>query len=75
MLISQTALTILAFFRILVWFPEVQKRAQRELDSVTGGLRLPDSNDRPHLSYIDALCREVMRWSMATPVGGWPFID
>jgi hypothetical protein len=68
------ALTILAFFRILVWFPEVQKRAQSELDSVTGGLRLPDFKDRPHLSYIDALCREVMRWSMATPVGGWPFI-
>lgn len=66
---DSSALTILAFFRILVWFPEVQKRAQKELDSVTGGLRLPDFNDRPRLSYIDALCKEVMRWSMATPVG------
>lgn len=65
----QTALTIIAFFRILVLYPEVQKRAQKELDAVTGGLRLPDYNDRPRLPYIDALCREVMRWSMATPVG------
>jgi len=66
---DSTALTVLAFFRILVLYPEVQKRAHKELDSVTGGLRLPDFNDRSRLSYIDALCREVMRWSMATPVG------
>lgn len=66
---DSTALTVLAFFRILVLYPGVQKRAQKELDSVTGGLRLPDYNDRPRLSYIDALCREVTRWSMATPVG------
>jgi hypothetical protein len=66
---AQTALTIIAFFRILVLYPEVQKRAQKELDAVTGGLRLPDYNDRPRLPYIYALCREVMRWSMATPVG------
>jgi len=66
---DSTALTIIAFFRILVLYPEVQKRAQKELDAVTGGLRLPDYNDRPRLPYIDALCREVMRWSMATPVG------
>ncbi|KAH9952447.1 cytochrome P450 [Russula dissimulans] len=64
-----TGLTIIAFFRILVLYPEVQTRAQKELDAVTGGLRLPDYNDRPRLPYIDALCREVMRWSMATPVG------
>jgi hypothetical protein len=67
----QSALTIIAFFRILVLYPEVQKRAQKELDAVTGGLRLPDPSDRPRLPYIDALCKEVMRWSMATPVGSW----
>jgi cytochrome P450 len=66
---TQTALTIIAFFRVLVLYPEVQKRAQKELDAVTGNLRLPDYADRPRLPYIDALCREVMRWSMATPVG------
>ena len=68
---TQTALTIIAFFRILVLYPEVQKRAQKEIDTVTGGLRLPDYADRPRLPYVDALCREVMRWSMATPVGWW----
>ncbi|KAH9994294.1 cytochrome P450 [Russula vinacea] len=66
---DSTALTIIAFFRILVLYPEVQKRAQKEIDTVTGGLRLPDYADRPRLPYVDALCREVMRWSMATPVG------
>ncbi|KAH9971777.1 cytochrome P450 [Russula compacta] len=66
---DSTALTIMAFFRSLVLYPEVQKRAQKELDAVTGGLRLPDYDDRPRLPYIDALCKEAMRWSMATPVG------
>ena len=59
----------MAFFRSLVLYPEVQKHAQKELDAVTGGLRLPDYDDRPRLPYIDALCKEAMRWSMATPVG------
>jgi cytochrome P450 len=66
---TRTAPTIIAFFRVLVLYPEVQKRAQKELDAVTGDLRLPDYTDRPRLPYIDALCREFMRWSMATPVG------
>jgi hypothetical protein len=49
---------IIAFFRVLVLYPEVQKRAQKELDTVTGNLlRLPDYTDHPRLPYIDALCR------------------
>jgi len=49
-------------------YPEVQKRAQAELDSVLGG-RLPEFNDRPNLPYIDAVMKESMRWQQVTPLG------
>ena len=56
-------------FMALVLFPQVQKRAQAELDFVVGRDRLPTFSDRPRLPYIVALCKELMRWQMVTPIG------
>jgi hypothetical protein len=25
--------------------------------------------DRPHLPYIEAICKELIRWQMVTPIG------
>lgn len=58
-----------SLFLVLVLFPQVQRRAQAELDAVIGRDRLPTLNDRPRLPYIEALCKELMRWNMVTPVG------
>jgi cytochrome P450 len=58
-----------SFFLALVLYPDVQKRAQAELDSVLARDRLPTFEDRPRLQYIDALCKELMRWQMVTPMG------
>ena len=52
----------------LVLHPEVQRRAQAEIDSVVGRERLPDFEDS--LPYIEALCREASRWGVVTPLGG-----
>lgn len=49
-------------------YPEAQKKAQAELDSVLGG-RLPDFNDRLNLPYINAVIKETMRWQQVTPLG------
>ena len=49
--------------------PEVQKRAQAELDAVVGPDRLPTINDRDRLPYIEAVLREVMRLTPVTPLG------
>ncbi|KAI0030471.1 cytochrome P450 [Vararia minispora EC-137] len=54
---------------VLATHPEVQHRAQAELDAVIGHSRPPRVNDRVHLSYITAVVREVMRWKPATPIG------
>lgn len=53
----------------LVLSPHVQKRAQAELDLVVGRDRLPTFDDRPRLPYIEAICKEVVRWQMVSPLG------
>ena len=60
---------MVSVFLALTLYPDVQKRAQRELDSVLGRDRLPTFEDRPRLPYIDAMCKEILRWRMVTPVG------
>lgn len=42
-------------------FPEVQDKAQRELDRVVGQGRLPDFTDEEHLPYLSAVLKEVQR--------------
>lgn len=41
-------------------FPEVQRKAQEEIDQVLGG-RLPAVADRGKLPYVDAIVKEVLR--------------
>jgi len=61
--------SLMSLFLALTLYPEVQKRAQAELDSVIGRDRLPTFDDRPQLPYIDAMCKEVLRWRPAIPLG------
>ncbi|KAH9987409.1 cytochrome P450 [Russula vinacea] len=63
-----TVSSMYSFFLALVLFPQVQRRAQAELDAVIGRDRLPTFDDRPRLPYIEALCKELLRWQMVGPV-------
>jgi len=49
-------------------YPEVQKKAQKELDKVIGN-RLPEFNDRPNLPYMNAMTKESLRWQLVAPLG------
>lgn len=49
--------------------PDKQKLAQEEIDIVIGQDRLPIIADRDTMPYIDAIIKETMRWSPATPMG------
>lgn len=53
-------------------YPEVQKKAQAELDQVLGA-RLPDFSDRPSLPYINAVVKESNRWQLVLPLGMSPW--
>jgi cytochrome P450 len=48
-------------------YPETQARAHAELDAVVG--RLPAFADYPHLPYIRAMVKEVLRWRPIVPLG------
>jgi hypothetical protein len=58
-----------SLFLALTLYPEVQKRAQAELDSVISRDRLPTSEDKPRLPYIEAMCKELLRWQVVAPLG------
>ncbi|KAI0063532.1 cytochrome P450 [Artomyces pyxidatus] len=64
-----TVSAILTLFLVFVLYPEMQQRAQAEVDAVIEGQRLPDYCDRPKLPYIEALCKEVLRWRNVAPLG------
>jgi hypothetical protein len=50
-------------------YPEVQKKAQAEIDAVVGPDRLPDFHDRLSLPYINAMLKELSRWNLVVPLG------
>ena len=53
----------------MTMYPEVQRKAQAEIDRVIGSDRFPTLDDQPNLPYIDALMKEVLRWNPVTPLG------
>ncbi|KAI9435590.1 cytochrome P450 [Lactarius indigo] len=65
----QTFIAISSLFLALILYPEVQRRAQAELDSVISRDRLPTYDDKSRLPYIEAMCKEIMRWHVVVPLG------
>ena len=58
-----------ALFLAMALYPEVQKKAQAEIDAVVGLNRLPEFEDRPSLPYINAVVKELLRWHLVGPFG------
>ncbi len=58
-----------AFFLAMTLYPEIQKKAQAELDAVVGRSRLPEFEDRQSLPYTSAVVKELLRWHVVTPIG------
>lgn len=53
----------------MVLYPEVQERAQEEIDSVVGRGNLPSFRDEDSLPYLKAVLHELLRWSPPGPFG------
>lgn len=56
-----TAATLTSFILAMTSFPEIQKKAQEELDRVLCG-RLPTHSDIASLPYLTAIIKEVIRY-------------
>ena len=64
-----TAMGICTFILYMLSHPEVLKKAREEVDSVVGADRMPDWDDEPHLPYVVACIKELLRHRPAAPLG------
>ncbi|KAJ4289086.1 hypothetical protein N0V90_011428 [Kalmusia sp. IMI 367209] len=64
-----TVSSLMTFFLAMTLYPEVQKKAQEELDRVIGIGRLAVAADKDSLPYINAVMLETHRWHPVTPMG------
>ncbi|TRM57229.1 cytochrome P450, partial [Schizophyllum amplum] len=62
-----TAIAVHFFFLMMVLHPDVQRRAQAEIDAVVGRKHLPSFEDRERLPYVDAICKEILRMHPPVP--------
>ncbi|KAF9266216.1 cytochrome P450 [Marasmius fiardii PR-910] len=64
-----TVAALTSFFYLMETHPEIQKRAQAEVDAATGGDRLPCPDDEGKMPYLTAVIKETLRWSPVAPMG------
>ncbi|KAJ6576760.1 cytochrome P450 [Mycena sp. CBHHK59/15] len=66
---AATVSALTTFFLAMRLYPEVQCKAQKEIDQVVAGRwRLPNFSDEPNLPYITAIIREIGRWNPVAPL-------
>jgi cytochrome P450 len=64
-----TAAAVVSFFLAMLVYPDVQRKAQAEIDRVVGKDRLPEIDDAPQLPYTQGIVNECLRWLPVTPLG------
>lgn len=72
--VDTTSSTMMSCILALACFPEVQRKAQDEMDKVVGHARSPtwEDVDQGHLPYLTAVVKEVLRWRTVTVLAGIP---
>lgn len=72
--VDTTSSTMLSCILAMACFPEVQKKAQEEMDEVVGHNRSVSwvDIDNGRLPYLTALVKEVLRWRTVTVLAGIP---
>ncbi|KAF8308929.1 cytochrome P450 [Clavulina sp. PMI_390] len=56
------------FIYCMIEYPEVQQKAQEEIDRVVGQNRLPTFEDYQRLPYLEAVVKEILRWRPPAPI-------
>ncbi|ATY64296.1 cytochrome P450 oxidoreductase [Cordyceps militaris] len=67
--VETTSSSLDVFVLAMILFPDVQRKAQQEIDRVIGTGRLPTFQDRASLPYTDSLVTEILRWFPVLPMG------
>ncbi|KAG8761790.1 hypothetical protein FRC11_013093 [Ceratobasidium sp. 423] len=64
-----TTSSIMVFITAMARNPDVQAKAQEEVDAIIGDQRLPEMEDQDDLPYVSRLIKEVLRWRPVAPLG------
>ncbi|GME37495.1 cytochrome p450 [Neofusicoccum parvum] len=64
-----TASSLHGWVAAMAVFPEVQRKAQEEIDRVVGSERMPRDEDAPNLPYVRQVIQELHRWISVVPLG------
>ena len=66
---SDTSASVIAsFVQAMVTWPEIQRKAQAEIDSVIPEDRVPDFSDYETLPYVATIIKEAHRWRPVAPL-------
>ncbi|KAJ7251241.1 cytochrome P450 [Mycena rebaudengoi] len=60
-----------SFILAMLANPDVQKRAQEEIDAVVHDGHLPSFDDEESLPYVSAVVKEVLRWKPVAPIDAY----
>ncbi|CCM05472.1 uncharacterized protein FIBRA_07693 [Fibroporia radiculosa] len=63
-----TSSLISTFFLMMACYPEVQRKAQAEIDQITGRSRLPLASDEERLPYLSCVIKELHRIHPTVPL-------
>jgi cytochrome P450 len=63
-----TAAAIVSFFLAMLVYPDVQAKAQAEVDQVIGKDRLPEFDDMESMPYVQCVASECLRWLPVLPL-------
>jgi cytochrome P450 len=66
---NTTVSSVVSFFLAMLVYPDVQAKAQAEIDRVIGRERLPHMEDMSSLLYVNAVVTEYLRWLPIVPMG------
>jgi cytochrome P450 len=67
--------TVIVCVLNLMTHPEIQRKAQKEIENVVGVdesgdiIRLPEFEDRTQLKYLENIIQEATRWAPLSPLG------
>ncbi|XP_051062941.1 cytochrome P450 2B1-like [Phodopus roborovskii] len=67
---TETSSTTLRYgFLLMLKYPHVAEKVQKEIDQVVGSHRLPALNNRTNMPYTEAVIHEIQRFSDLIPIG------